>query len=85
MTIQQLASQIPAHYRKEILLTNMISKAQAIAGDNTMFYLFTVWKSYIEPDIKADCNMCFARVLDNYKAMQETLIQLEKEANLLEA
>lgn len=83
MTQTDLAALIPAEYRKEILLTNMISNAQAIAGDRSMGYLFTIWKNYIEPGISESCNMCYARVLNNYKGLQDAFVQLEKDANLL--
>lgn len=83
MTIKQLAAQIPAEYRREILLTNMIATAVPNMQDKAMHYLFTIWKNYINPEEKGDCILCFKRVLDNYKAMQETLIELERESNLL--
>lgn len=83
MTQKELSLLIPDEYRKEILLTNMINKAQAVEGDVVMNYLFTVWKNYVEPTIIVTCNLCLARVLDNYKALQETFIQMEKESQLL--
>jgi hypothetical protein len=85
MTPHQLAVLIPAQYRKEILLTNMISKAQAVAGDVSMYYLFTVWKNYVEPTVSESCNLCYARVLESYKWLQDVFVQLEKEENLLNA
>lgn len=61
----------------------MIATAQANQSDKAMHYLFTIWKNYINPEEKNECNLCLKRVLDNYKAMQETLIELERESNLL--
>ena len=84
MTQEQLAKMIPAEYRKEILMTNMIAKAQAFAGDHSMFYLFTIWKNYIEPDLDAGCGKCFERILSNFKTLQPLFIKLEQSNNLLE-
>lgn len=83
MTLQQIAHLIPKEYRKEILDTNMIVKAQGMAGNRDMDYLFTIWKSYVEPEITPDCNLCFQRVLTNYKQLLPVLIDIEKSARTL--
>lgn len=87
MTVKQLAAQIPAEYRREILLTNMIGMAvpsqHSKQNKDPMYFLFTYWKVYINPDEKADCNLCYTRILNNYKSMLPVLIELEKEANIL--
>lgn len=84
-TYRQLAEMIPAEYRKEILELNIISKAQAIAGNSSMYYLFTIWKNYVETsaDLSLDCNMCLSRILHNYAEIQPELIELEKQSKLL--
>ncbi len=76
---------VPAEYRKEILTTNMIAKATASASDQSMFQLFTIWKNYIEPDgdFNLECGFCLQRILQNWIGMQATLIELEKEDQLM--
>ncbi len=85
MTIKEIAKLIPANYRKEILETNMITHAQSTASDTGMYYLFTIWKNYVEPnaDMKVECGFCLERILKNYNEMLPVLIELEKESNLL--
>lgn len=85
MTVRTIAGLIPANYRKEILETNMITNAVATAADGSMFYLFTIWKDYVEPsaDLSLECGLCLERILKNYRGMLDTLLQLEKEARLL--
>jgi hypothetical protein len=84
MTIKALAKQIPPEYRKEILHTNMISGAVATASDASMSYLGIIWKNYIDPNENMDCGLCLQRILENYRQMQPSLIELEKESNLLD-
>ncbi len=83
MTLRQLAEKIPAEYRREILLLNMISKAQPNAGDKLMNYLVTIWKNYIDSERPATCALCFVGILNDYKTIQAELIKLEKERQLL--
>lgn len=84
MTSRQLAEKIPAEFRKEILGANMIVEAQANKQNPTMQYLATIWKDYIEPDFKIGCNLCMDRCLKGFRALQEPLIQLEKNSRLLD-
>jgi hypothetical protein len=82
MTLRQIAELIPAEYRREILETNMISKAIAIASDASMHYLGTIWKNYVaEEDLT--CGACLTRVLENYRQLQQVFIDMEKESKLL--
>lgn len=83
MSIKKIAALIPAEYRKEILELNMIQRAVANSADATMSYLATIWKNYIEPDFTGDCNLCYGRVLDNFKQMKPYLVEMEKVNNLL--
>lgn len=80
---KRIAALIPAEYRKEILELNMIDNAVAQSSDNNMHYLATIWKHYVEPDFTGDCNLCYGRVLDNYKAMKKHLVEMEKDSQLL--
>lgn len=84
MTSKQIAGLIPAEYRKEMLEMDLIANAQPVNTCTTMHYLTTIWKNYIEPDFVEGCNLCYARVLDNYKNMLQDLVALEKESNLIE-
>lgn len=79
---RKTAELIPANYRREILLTNMIKNAVAIGSDPNMYYLFTVWNNHVEK-VDAGCNSCYVRVLDNWKGILPDLIELEKEESLL--
>lgn len=85
MTLRQIALLIPAEYRREILELNMIDNAIANNTDATMGYLGVIWKNYIEPDFSPDCNLCYGRVLTNFKAMKKTLCELEQESQLLKS
>lgn len=87
MTINEIASRIPAEYRKEILETNMISRATANSADASMAYLLQIWKTYVSPDevIDMGCGLCKERILTNYRQLQDTLVVLEKQSNMLNA
>lgn len=83
MSARRIAELIPAEYRKEIIQLNMIDSAHAIAGDPSMHYLAVIWKNYVEHDFTPDCNLCLSRVLDNFKAMKATFVEMAKENSLL--
>ncbi|HRA42318.1 MAG TPA: hypothetical protein PLV31_01345 [Gammaproteobacteria bacterium] len=85
MKISEIAALIPAEYRTEILEMDMIANAQPTNTCSTMHYLATIWKNYIEPTFTGDCNLCYSRVLNNYKQLLPTLIDLEKQAKLMNA
>jgi hypothetical protein len=87
MTINAIAARIPAEYRKEILETNMISRATASAADPSMSYLMNIWQTYVEPFeiIDMGCGFCKERILGNYRQLQPVLITLEKDSNLLKS
>jgi hypothetical protein len=87
MSLQAIAERIPAEYRTEILETNMVSKAQAIQGNPSMHYLFTIWKNYVEPtvDLDMECAQCLTRILNNYSQLMPAFIELEKQQRLLKA
>jgi hypothetical protein len=84
-SLTTLAEMIPAEYRKEILETNMIGRAQAISSDASMLYLFTIWKNYIEPDenLNMACGFCLERILKNWKGLQDEMVRMEREEKLL--
>ncbi len=82
-SLRALAEQIPAEYRREILELNLIDNAVAIAGNESMHFLGAAWKTYIDPEWEPDCNLCYGKVLKNFKAMKETMITMEQEAELL--
>lgn len=85
MSYIAIAEKIPADYRKEILETNMIAAAQCVGHDPSMYYLFTVWKNYVEPDgdLHLECNACLERILKNYRELQPVLAGLEKGSRLM--
>lgn len=81
--MKKIAVLFPAKIRREILENNTIFLAIASASDSNMEYLMLIWKQYAEPSLKVNCNLCYDRVLKNFKALQPTLIELEKEYQLL--
>lgn len=83
--LRKIAELIPAEYRREILELNIIASAVARAGDQSMFYLITIWKNYVEEDFEPDCNLCMSRVLTNFKNLKDTLVAMEKESQLLKS
>lgn len=83
MTVQQIAAMIPAEYRKEILLTNMIGRAVPVYADSSMFYLGTIWKNFVAPEESLECGLCLERILNNYRQLEPLLIELEKQNSLL--
>lgn len=82
MMLRQIAELIPAEYRREILLTNMINTAQP-SNNFEMNYLITVWRNYYEPTLNVNCGLCYVRVLGEWKKLHATLIEMEKENQLL--
>ncbi len=84
MTGKELANKIPAHYRKEILELNLVAKAVAVTYNESMAYLLIIYKDYINPDERTDCNLCCARVLDQFKKMLPYFIELEKDNRMLD-
>lgn len=85
MTLTELAAQIPAEYRTEILQMNLIGKAMATTADASMNYLGVIWKNYINADEKLDCGLCLERVLNNYRQMVPAFIELEQQKRLLDS
>lgn len=83
MSLRKLAELIPHEYRRELLELNLIDTAVATDGNEPMHYLVTIWQQYIEYDFQPDCNLCRSRVLNNFKGMKKTLIDLEQEYQLL--
>lgn len=85
MTLNQIASLIPAEYRTEIIGCRMIEHAQAHKADDNMNYLFTIWSTYIEHGLDMSCGLCIERILKNWKQLHPILIEMDKNAQLLKA
>lgn len=83
MQANKIAELIPREYRKEILQTNMISRAIASSGNACMTYLATIWKNYVSPDEDLGCSVCLERILKNFRELQPVFVDLEKQSNLL--
>lgn len=66
---------------------NMVASAQAVSSNPSMFYLFTIWKNYIEPSVglDAECGTCLTRILDNFKGLVPTFVELERQQQMLES
>lgn len=87
MQLNKIAKRIPEQYREKLLADNIIYKAIAIPSDPHMKVLFSVWKTYIEPNntsLSMDCAYCLANILKNFKGLQDTLIELSKNDKLLD-
>ena len=74
---------IPVDVQEEILLENHIEKAIPVIGNYSMYYLMSVWKNYLEPDLKINCNLCLSRILKNFKDLKPSMIERVKTENLL--
>lgn len=70
--------------RKDILTEDLINKAQPTHSSNEMKLLMLYWVQFVEPQVKADCGVCFERVLNNYRQLQNFLIKLEQDSRLLD-
>lgn len=81
--LQQIANLIPEEYRKEILEMNIIEQAQAVATNPSMQYLGVIWKNYVELDFDPSCNLCYTRVLDNFRGLKKTFLAMEQGDDLL--
>lgn len=77
---------IPKDRRDEIISKNIIANAVPLGSNAYMKFLFVLWYNYIEPNGQGslDCSFCLQNVLGNFKAMQDTIIELHKEEQLLE-
>lgn len=91
MNLRSLAIRIPDEVRSERLLISQdpIGNAQPFGGNGAMQLLFAIWYEYIEPDKKSESNMgcpfCIKNILDNFRAMKDELMLLEKEYLLLQS
>jgi hypothetical protein len=81
-TVVQL---MPRVIRRRLLEENVIQQAIAIGSDQQMKKLMIIWKQYYEPTLEVACNLCYSRVLKNFKAMLDTMVLMEKEDGILDA
>lgn len=82
--MKQIALLISHKQRCKILVGDYINKAVGISDNEQMKFLMLVWKEFIEPDLNVTCNLCYARVLENFRKLQPILIELEKEYRCLD-
>ncbi len=93
MKLREIAKRIPDNVRSQRLLTEAdpINNANEYSGNEHMQLLFTVWGEFVEPNKKNDksfnygCPYCRKRVLSNFKAMYNDLVELENEYLLLKS
>lgn len=81
---ERLAAKIPEEYRKEIVELQIIDKAQAVASNESMIYLATIWKNYIDASLDPKCGLCYERVLKNFRKMKPAFIALDKGDKMLD-
>lgn len=86
-TFEEMALKIPRRYRDKILEENVIYRAIQDSQDKYMILLFTIWREYMEPglrEVDITCGICIGRVLDSYRALQSTFVELAKAEKLLD-
>lgn len=85
MTYQTLAEKIPGDKRQLILERNMVVNANGV--NEFMKYLFEVWYLFIEPNGSKnwDCGYCRQNVKNNFEKLLPSMIEMEKQKNLLDA
>jgi len=85
MNLRDVALMIPSEFRLDILDSNAIYKAIAIPTDPHMFMLFTIWETYVNPESGMDrnCTACLGKILNDFKTLQETFVELRREEQLL--
>ena len=88
MNLKDLARRIPDAVRSERLLTpdDPILRAQGNAANIYMQLLFAVWFEFVEPygQKNINCPQCLGRILENFRAMRPSLLELEKEYRILQ-
>jgi hypothetical protein len=88
MTIRQIAAQLPPKFRKHLVDENIIYKAVAQPYDTHMKVLVVYYENYIfregeKIDMTNPCMLCLGHVLEQFRILEPALIELEREANLL--
>lgn len=81
---ERLSEKIPEEYRKEMVELQIIEQSQPVAGNESMDYLGKIWKAYIDPYWDPTCNMCYERVLNNFRKMLPVLQEMHKGDELLD-
>ena len=89
MSLSRFAKKIPDQVRSEKLITETDPIAHALpnAGNKHMQLLYLVWYEFIEPASNGDitCHTCCKRIIENFIAMKQDLVKLEREYKLLES
>lgn len=85
MNVKKIAAAIPHETRRKILL-EWIPAAKANMSNPEFQMLWAAYFTYVDPNAipKDDCAVCRQNVLDNWKGMQEYLIEAEQEYESLE-
>jgi len=82
-----IAKKIPDRIRSIKLMgdDDPIGSAKAVSGDTNLLLLFAIWNEFIGPLNESDlrCPLCIRRLLTNFKELQPTLVEMEKEYQLL--
>lgn len=84
MKITEIAQKIPSDIRQRIVL-DWIPKARPHLGSPEFKMLWETYFTYVDPNgiPKADCPICLANVLDNWKAMQKVIAEVEQDYQAL--
>lgn len=85
--MEQLARLIPRSTRDKLLEENIIYRAIPDPGDRYMLAAFTVWKEFVERDLRDEdmqCRICLGRILENMTALQPHLVELARADKLLD-
>ncbi len=80
----QIAVSIPHEIREKILL-QWLHDATPSMQSESMRNLFDAWFIYVDPNgvKKENCPKCVLNVFENWRSMQQDLVEAEREYNLL--
>lgn len=87
MSVKQLAAKLPENIIRELVEENVIARAVVNATDAYMDYLFVLWYNYYEPNGQGNknCPYCLNNILNNFKGMQDAIVELYREQKQLES
>ena len=89
MSYETTAKKIPDQVRGERLLVpaDPIRNAVPVSTNKHMQLLFAIWYEFVEPYGQGDigCQVCVKGILNNFRELKPTLMEMEREYNILKA
>lgn len=74
---------IPIDIMERMLNENMIANAVPIASSVEMGNLMVIWRGYVEPELQVNCNLCYNRILNNFRQLQDNMVERVRLNNML--